>query len=284
MKIIKKIIVPVNFDSAHLSVAIQAAEIAKEHKAEIYLIHVCKPTFTNLFSQFSISKGTNSIYRLTKSKNSLICSWKLWIEKEYGIKVNTIIEWGSKGKIIIDYAREYQADLIALKKQKNITWFNKFKTSASEYIIAKSSCQVITFLTEVSSISKWQNIVIPVTNFIPEVRVKTIVDIVKSFNVKLHLLAFSKNSVVDHKSNFYYLSETLKMLKASGNVQVECKCISSTKSQIQTVVNYAKKVNADAIITNNKIGYSTPLSFGKRVKNYFKRLSSHQNNSELFPV
>ena len=186
-------------------------------------------------------------------------------------------------KILLAKAVSINANLIALNHNPVKTWINLFLPTKNNYIIDKSPCQVITLITDGSSIAHWRNIVIPVTNFIPETRIKTIIEIVKSYNIKLHLIAFSTNTIVSHKSNFYYLTETLKILKASGNIQVECKCINPKQSHIKSILQYANEVKADAIITNKKLSSTEQNQTTNPVQSFFTEESKVQQK-ELMPA
>ncbi|MBS4043258.1 MAG: universal stress protein [Chitinophagaceae bacterium] len=281
--IIKKILIPVEFDEEHLSIVMQTAEIAKKHNAALHLIHVQKPNISNYINQIFNYKKQNSIYSITKNKTNLIHTWRRWIEKEFGIEVKVSVDWGNWKKIVLEKAFSINANLIALNHHQEKSWVNIFLPTRNNYIIDKSPCQVITFITEGNSISNWRNIVIPVTNFIPENRINTIIEIVKYYNIKLHLIAFSTNTIVSHKSNFYYLTETLKLLKASGNIQVECKCINPNSSNFKSILQYAKEVKADAIITNKKLNISEQHQTTNSVKSFFED-DKKVHQQDLFPA
>ncbi len=282
--IINKLLIPIQFDDQHLTIVKQAAEIAKKHNADLYLLNVQNPSITNYFHQAISYKKKNSIYSITENKVNLMQTWKRWIEKEYQIKVHAFVDWGNWKKLVIAKAKTINASLIVLPKIEQKKWYSFFNLSNNNYIIEKSPCQVISFISDTDTIVNWKNIVIPITNFIPELRIKTIIDIVKSYDIKLHLIAFSSNTIVSHKSNFYYLTETLKILKASGNIQVECKCLTPKQSLQTAVLKYAKEVNADAIITNKKPSVSELEDSFNSVQSIFNVKNNHAELQNLIPA
>jgi hypothetical protein len=282
--IINNLLVPIEFNETHLNIAIQAAEIAKKHQADLYLLHVETPSIKNYFKHIIQYKKSKIDYKNEEKRVNLLHTWKRWIEKEYGIKVHIAIDWGNWNKVVLTFAKKINTSLVALPNYEKKHWRDFFSSSKNEYIIKNNPCQVITFISKKNSISQWKNIIIPVTNFIPEKRIKTIIELVKSYNIKLHLIAFSSNTIVSHKSNFYYLTETLKILKASGNIQVECKCINLKSSQLFSIFKYAKEINADAVITNNNSSFTTFKETTLSMQSYFNTSNENQLPKELVLV
>lgn len=250
-KIIENILVPVKLDSEHLAIVKQVAELAKEHESEIHLLYMAETAFA--FGDPMMPWYTMAKYFYSKSseKKSLLMTWKRWVEKNYGIKVTVAVDWGSWQKGVLGYAERSSADLIILKEQPAIKkWFWFGKTPA-EYVMSNSPCQVITLSAKNQTMMDWKQIVIPVTNFIPELRIKTIINIAKALKLKIHLITISPNEHSKQSRGFYFLTETLKRLKPSANIQVECKCLSMERNPAYSFLKYSGKVGADVLMTSN---------------------------------
>ena len=120
--ILKTIVVPVNLDDASLSIAKQAAELAKDHGAVLHLLHAINMqtlmgyyTFTNFFRPASFVS-------LTNQKNSLLLTWQRSLQISFGITITTEIAFGKWENCLLDCANEKNADLIALAKPVQKKW------------------------------------------------------------------------------------------------------------------------------------------------------------------
>lgn len=263
--IIHRIIVPVNLDKAHLSIARQAAELAAEHGAVIDLVHVMKIPFLFSHSMFPQANFISTV-TLADQHKTILNTWKRWLEKEYKIRVLINVQWGNWKKIITGYAKKTEADVIALMQPMERSWLDNIIKNPVEYVIEKSKCQVITFFSEKEHISDWKNIVIPVTDFIPEQRIKTILEIARAYKIKLHLVTLGDPNPAVQGPGFPFVTGALKLLKSMGNVQVECCCIQKTSGRVNCYMDYAKLVNADVLMTRVK----PAGDHGSLLKAYFK--------------
>lgn len=248
---VKTILVPVEITTNYLSFAKQAAELAKQHGAEIHLLHIADIGACRL-SNFPWFVSPRVLSNLVKEKTSLLDTWERWIENDYSIKVTTTVDFGRKQKGILQYASKIKADLIALLQEPTKKkWFSLWP-SPVEQIIKRSPCQVITFFSDKNSIAEWKQVVIPVTDFIPELRIRTIIDTAKIFKLKIHLVTIPTGNLDNQRADFYFLTETLKRLKPAGNVQVECCCLETGNSPVASFLKYTKSVGADILMTNMK--------------------------------
>lgn len=248
---IRYILLPVQLDTASLSVARQAAEFAAKHNADLHLLHIadmkeCQKRFFNLFTR----SGANDYHRITRQKTDMLNTWKRWLGKEYNINVSTTVDWGNWKKNILKHAEETGADLIALAEDPKHTKRTFFKISPLEQIIEKSPCQVITFFPGRHSMQEWKQVVIPVTRCIPVTRIQTIVDVAKQLSLKIHLVTMSGREIAGQASDFYFLTETLKRLKPAGNIQVECRCLKNESNPVSGFISYARSIGADLLMTN----------------------------------
>ncbi len=91
---------------------------------------------------------------------------------------------------------------------------------------------------------------IPVTDFVPDARIRTILALARLFRFKIHLVTISGGSVEDHENEYFFLTEALKRLKPAADLQVECKVLAFGSSLVHSFVDYARKVGADILMTN----------------------------------
>lgn len=279
--LIKNILVPVQLNTDYISVLKQAAELARENNSIIHLLYI-EPVVNHFLNPgLSRISATRNLYRRLKEKMALMSTWKRWLEHDYNIKVNCIVDWGNWKKRVINYASTSTADLIIIKYHPSSGHFFNLFVSPVEYVIKKSNCQVITILSEKDTLSNWVHIVIPITNYIPYLRILTIIRSAKVFNIKIHIIALAVNENAKREVAFHFLTETLKLLKPSGNIQVVCKYVNDFFNPINGYFKYANNIGADAIMTNNNKTDDQKSKAWKSAKFLFSRPILKRNISPL---
>lgn len=244
---LRTILVPVDITDSCLSVARQAAELARIHGASVHLLHVAdKRTCRNKYFPWLVSPVLFA--DAVREKTAMLDTWKRWLERDYTISVSAAVSWGAPGKAILRHARQIRADMIALSEHQE-DGAPRRKVPA-EYIVSRSPCQVITIFSSKESLFEWKEIVLPVTDFIPELRIRTIMDIARVLKLKVHLVTTTTSDFGKRSTEFYYLTETLKRLKQAAHIQVECSCIKRGFSGQAGFLEYARTVNADLLMTN----------------------------------
>lgn len=256
-KLIANILVPIQLNEEYILVLKQAAELAREHNSIIHLLYVESVSYNFRTSWLPKVLNPGTLFTRLKEKSDLMNTWKRWLEQEYGLQATCTADWGNQEKMLLKYAAQFHADLIILKEQQfKKHWFSSMKAFPTESMINKSNCQVIMFFSKKNTIAEWKQVVIPVTGFIPLARIHTIVKSAKIFNIKIHLIALSGNRSLKSNSGFHFLTESLKFLKHYHNIQVECKYVKNSFNPLREYIKYAKRVGADALMTNtrNQVG------------------------------
>jgi nucleotide-binding universal stress UspA family protein len=264
-KLINRILMPVILDTEILPVIRQVAKLAENHHAELHLIYIGNPDDYQPTLQWFQPKVTP--LALTRQKMESLWAIKETICAEFDISVHTTVEWGKWRSILLSYAESINADLIILNE--STTPKRKFRLLKShlEYIIENSSCQVITLFQNESIVDKWKQVVIPITDFIPELRLQTIIETAISQKMTIHLVTINGGELDKHTSDFYFLTETLKRLKPAANIQVECRCIANNFGPVDSFLHYARSIKADMLMTKRGLGEKS----GSRLKemNFF---------------
>ncbi|MES2331278.1 MAG: universal stress protein [Bacteroidota bacterium] len=246
-KLIRRILMPVTLDISFISDLRQVAELAEIHGAELHLLYIGDPAVYQPHLWWFHPKVTP--LGLTKEKLFLLQKLKEILSREFTINIHTNVEWGKWRSSLLNYAESIEADLIILNERtiprKKITSLK----SNLEYIIEKSPCQVITLFATQSNNEGWKQVVIPITDFIPEIRLQTILESAITLQMKVHLVTVTSGKVDKRSADFYYLTETLKRLKPAANLQVECRCLKNSYSPIDSFLKYARSVGADILMT-----------------------------------
>ncbi|MES2373868.1 MAG: universal stress protein [Bacteroidota bacterium] len=264
-KLINRILMPVILDADILPVITQVAELARNHHAELHLIYIGNPAIYQPKLSWLQPKVTP--LAITREKMELLWTLKEIVCSDFGITVHTSVEWGKWRSTLLSHAESIQADLIVLNE--STTPKRKFRLLKShlEYVIENSPCQVITLFQNSSIAERWKQVVIPITDFVPELRLQTIIETAISKKMKIHLVTINGGEFDKHTSDFYFLTETLKRLKPAGNVQVECRCIANNFGPIDSFLNYARSIKADMLMT--KMGLTEKSSSRLKEMNFF---------------
>jgi nucleotide-binding universal stress UspA family protein len=249
------ILVPVNLDEQSLCLARQAAELAGQSGATIHLLHVPdKNEYPGFFLRMFTERGLNEYYNITQQKNAMLNTWKRLLEQQYGIDVKIIVDWGDWKSRILKYSKLLQVSVIALREDHFRQHAGSFGKSVLESVVEKSPCQVVTFLNEKKSKRNWHQVVLPVTDYIPEIWLHAIRDLARSLKLKVHLVTMAGLHHSNGSSDFYYLTESIKRLIPNANIQVECRCLSSSSHALSSFLEYAHAVDADMLMTNKRSG------------------------------
>ncbi len=245
----KKILIPVDF-SINTEVAVKKAVEFAERGTNIYLLHVRGGVGLPVFG-----KNTNNV---TKPENKLN-EWK-----------NTIIESGNSSNVfsiiindrsvqtaIVNTAKKLNADLVIIGKNSNHKWLS-FLNTVIPSKIAKETGSVVLTLKPGGIYNKVKTVIVPITNENAFKKADIIQAICKRGPVKIQLLAFLND---DEKREDYYAAVILKLyqsLKTSLNCQVEYEIVRKA-SKARTILDYAKKYNADILVVNpeteTKVGW-----------------------------
>lgn len=246
-KLVRRILMPVTLDAEFLPAIKQVAELAENHGAELHLLYVGDPAVYKpqlwWFHPKVIPLG------LTAEKKSLLQMLKEIICREHSISIHTAVEWGKWRTTVLSHATSIDADLIVLNE--TVVPKNKFPILKSNlaYIIERSPCQVITLFAAKTPAETWKQVVIPITDFIPEIRLRTIMETAISQKMKIHLITVGSDESSQRSTDFYFLTETLKRLKLAAHLQVECKCLDNNYSPLESFLSYTRSVGADLLMT-----------------------------------
>lgn len=246
-KLVRRILMPVILDAEFLPVIKQVAALVESHNAELHLLYVGDPAVYKpqlwWFHPKVIPLG------LTSEKMALLQMLKEIICREHDISVVTAVEWGKWRTTVLNHAVSIGADLLVLNETAvPKTRFPALKSNL-EYILEKSHCQVITLFAAKAPRDAWKQVVIPITDFVPELRLRTIMDTAISQKMKIHLVTVGSGETSKRSTDFYFLTETLKRLKIASHLQVECKCLDHNYSPLDSFLSYARSVGADLLMT-----------------------------------
>lgn len=190
--IINKILVPFDFSKISVESLNTAAEIAKEHAAELHIVNII--TYEEIGNDSSLYDDNKDLHgkfiSLTYSKLAE-CRIKLQENKDLKIKIYTTV--GDPVVELVQYAKNREIDLI-ITAPKDWSSFKRFFLGSITYKIIKHTSSPVICIPEGYHYNKFDNIMFPIRN-ISGVLQKF--DFVRPFLKKedtlMHLVALTKD-------------------------------------------------------------------------------------------
>ncbi|MDX2045523.1 MAG: universal stress protein [Chitinophagaceae bacterium] len=255
-ELFKHIVVLTDIEGKKQSLLGFSAELAHLCKAKLDLVHLLNhlnyaigsPLDYHLAPVVYINNGKREI----ENKLKLIASR---IGYENGLQISVKVLTEQPEKSLKQYAMETGVDLVILQACNNKLTMDYFRNSHVERIINYMECPVLT-ITGHKNANGIKSIVIPVGDLIPRRKLKLAFLVAKVYSAKIHLVT-SAGVGEDSEKCINNLLSACAMLKAWGNVQVECKRLDGADYG-QSVIRYARKIFADLIVVNP--GRETRLS------------------------
>lgn len=240
----KKILVPTDFSEQAENALKLAAQLAKKHNAEIYMLHIIElpPDMTNPVGDTRTSDLPEEIYfmKLAQKKFSEL------LKKPYlqDIRVHDTVEFNKPFEGIMETAKKHGCDFIIMGSQGASGFKEMFVGSNTEKVVRSSEIPVLVIKNDHPGF-KVNNLVFA-TNLEPESKkvLKQVVDFAKLLEAKLHLVFINTAndfmSTQDIDDNLVNYMEGLPFNDYEFHIYND----SSVESGI---LHFAKKMNADII-------------------------------------
>ncbi len=251
----KKIIIPVDF-SKHSEYALEtAAELAKQHSAELIVMHMLELS-ESIFSSSSSEKDQETAFMLMVANKE----FETFLDKPYleGLTVTPMIKHHKVLKEVSEVASSIKADIIVIGSRGHSDHDGIFTGSNTEKVVRYSSTPVLVVKSKPKSVN-FENIVLA-TDFSEEsvLAVKNALEVLNKLSknvtllhINLPNLSFLSTDEIEEKvAAFLHLA---KLEENSYNIAY----IADHEVE-EGVLNYAKKANIDAIamITHGRKGLS----------------------------
>lgn len=251
----KKIIIPVDF-SKHSEYALEtAAELAKQHNAELIVMHMLELS-ESIFSSSSTDKNEETAFMLMVANKN----FESFLDKSYleDIIVTPMIKHHKVLKEVAEVANNVKADLIVIGSRGLSEHDGVFTGSNTEKVVRYSNTPVLVVKSKPQSVN-FNNIVLA-TDFSEEsvFAVKNAVDTLNELSnnvtllyINLPNLNFLSTDEVDEK-----VASFMQLAKIDEH---SCDIAYISDHNVEDgVLNYAKRTNADAMamITHGRKGLS----------------------------
>lgn len=251
----KKILVPTDFSEQAEHALKLAAQLAQNHEAEIYLLHMLElpMDMVNPVGETRSSDLPEALYfmKLAKKRFSEILSRPYL----HGIKVHEIVQFHEAFDGIMETSREHGCDFIVMGSQGATGFKEMFVGSNTEKVVRTSEVPVLVIKNEHSNF-KVNNLAFA-TNLAPESKhtLRQVVNFAEYMGAKLHLVYINTaNDFLTSKDTDDHLTNYVEGMDFS-NYEFHVYNDSSVETGI---LNFAQKINADlvGIATHGRKGLS----------------------------
>ncbi|MFM1745829.1 MAG: hypothetical protein RLZZ630_1766 [Bacteroidota bacterium] len=242
----KHIIVPVDFsDQAKIALS-QTFNLARKTNSEITLLHVIdEALFSSVLHLFSSDEQQEELLRtgIQSKLNDLAKETEL----KAGVKVHTRIEKGKIYDVVSEVATELNASFIVMGTSGETTLKKKFIGSNAVRVISDAPCPVITIKGQQHK-SGCDTIVLPL-DLSKETKEKVYkcIEIARLFGstVKVMTVVASEDEFLINKLQ-RQMDQVIGLIAENG-IQCSGEFVHH-KDISESVIDYARKVNADLIV------------------------------------
>lgn len=260
------ILVPTNFSESAYKALLHAATMAGELNATIHLVHVTSYiTGTLVKSSEAQLLMPNAYTSLRQSKQAQLETTKRWVKEKFNVSIETSLLEGSIGGQIKQYAAEADIDLVILYDHYKKSFWKQLFGSNTDVLQKELSVPVLTLLEIPGQPFEWSDVVIPVTDFVPETRINTIAAFAERFRFTIHLVALRALGKAGRP--LQVLLNSLQVIKSKYNARVVCREIQGRQLHTAAMA-YAGEIQANALMENNKKQRSK-TNLWQRVREYF---------------
>lgn len=251
-----QILIPTDFgDQARIAVT-QSYNLARLTRSEITLLHVIDNDFLKPFQEM-VSAKHNYENHLREEVDSKLKALASEIQKESGVKVNTLIRTGKIYDEIVDAARQIKAELIVMGTMGAVGFTKKIVGSNASRVVREADCPVITIKGQNHRFGI-KHILLPLdlTKETKE-KVNRAVNLSKIFGSVIHIV-----TIVESDDEFLMNRLSRQMHQVEEIIgENGIKCTSefiSGNNVVDEILKTAKRVEADLIMimTQKEVGFT----------------------------
>lgn len=242
----KKIVVPYDFTETAENAVKHATFIAAMTKGEVIIVNVQKKNeLLNIILPILNLQKPSQISELLSEKLSAEASR---ITKKYGIKTSSIFSTGNITSEIISICDENKANLIVMGTQGGDSKNDLFTGTNTYRTLTKSNLPILTVRTAPDK-KGFSHIVLPIDlSAHTRQKVNVAIQLAKIFSGQLNIIGLYNDSEKSDKFKLeVYINQIEKECK-KHNIDFKSE-ISKTENKVKKTLLFAKKENADVIIS-----------------------------------
>lgn len=251
-----QILIPTDFGDQARTAVNQTYNLARLTRSEITLLHVIDNDFLKPFQDI-VSAKHNYEKHLREDVAKKLHALAAEIQKESGIKVNTLIRTGKIYDEIVEAAREIKAELIVMGTMGAVGFTKKILGSNASRVVREAECPVITIKGQNHRFGI-KHILLPL-DLTKETKEKVSrgVNLARMFGAVIHIV-----TIVESDDEFIMNRLTRQMHQVEDIITENgIKCTSefiTGKDVVDEILKAAKRVEADLILimTQQEVGFT----------------------------
>jgi nucleotide-binding universal stress UspA family protein len=137
------IVAATDFSSFSERAVQRAAHIAKQHNAEMHLVHVVRPL--DLYPGLTLAPDESSQHDqvLQQAEQTRLDAMASSLTQQFGIRIHTVTRLGRAHAEIVAYAQEVSADLVVAGSRGESTLMDLFLGSTASRLLKVATCPVL---------------------------------------------------------------------------------------------------------------------------------------------
>lgn len=146
---IQKIVCPVDFSNCAQQALNYAQDLAKTFNAELSVVHAYEDPaayVTPMPMSGYVGPGAELLLELRKQLEVRLGECKASVEKN-GVRVRTELLEGTPYRVVLDWAKEWGADLIVIGTHGHTGFTHALLGSVTERVVRMATCPVLTIRT-----------------------------------------------------------------------------------------------------------------------------------------
>jgi nucleotide-binding universal stress UspA family protein len=137
----KRIACAVDYSEPSRAALEQAAEVARQHRAELVIVHVYEPP-PDAAENF-LAPLPDSVEARKREEEVLLAAWRADAERLTGFPVTTAILIGSPAAELVRFAREREIDLLVVATHGRRGLAHLVMGSVAERVVREAPCSIL---------------------------------------------------------------------------------------------------------------------------------------------
>lgn len=245
-RLLKQILVVVDFSAKCRQVLDSILPMANELKCDIHLLYVLQPSvlpFT--FSRHQLIAVKSDLTAMATSR-MMAMQGDYITRMDKGRFIYSHVMEGTIEHSVRSFTMKHEIDLVIVTHRRRFAWSNWLNRININRLTKKIQCPVLN-IPESAHIHRIQNIVLPVTNVLPLRKIMFASYLAQYHQARIHLVAIQESSQDNTVKDDSYLYKSYQLLRDNTNLAIECHPVAG-ENIADTTLQYAQKVNADLIV------------------------------------
>jgi nucleotide-binding universal stress UspA family protein len=246
---IKRILLPVDFSETSDIATTNAVILAKQLKAEVFLLSVIEPNWHPFASVMETLATPITLIDIENAVTKKINELQEKLSKKLCVKTKVIITKGRVHSEILSYAEKKKIDLIVMGTHGVSGYNDLFIGSITKRVVTLSTIPVLTMQKRCNK-PDFKNILIPIDNSMhSREKVNMAIIFAKLFNATIHIIARPDSKDPVEINKFSTKIRSVEDHLSSANIPYLTTRVQS-ENLAQSAIDYAAKNKIDLIIIN----------------------------------